>query len=183
MGAVVVQVDAGAVQAQAVAGDTAGHIACHQCTRGDSVTVVSLGERATNAAGDGQGPGGDAASDVADHRGCVAVIAVDTAVAGVRNREAAAASGRNGACTDHVGIVIGQVDTRAVEVHRVTGYGACDGTCQRGTGSSRGAVIGFGECATNAGSGGQGPRRDAGHRICDGGQGEAVIRGHTVGGR
>ena len=128
MRVVVRQGDACAVQPQGVARHRTADRTDNARTGGGGGAVVSLGERAADRGGGGQGFRGDGSRGIGNDRGGEAVVAGHTAVGGRTDGEGATARGGDPACRRDVGIVVGQADAGGVQAQGVaidtTGHGA-----------------------------------------------------------
>ena len=180
VGAVVGQVHTRGVQGQRVTRHSAIHRAADRGTRCCGAAVIDLGECAANAGCGAQGLGGDGAGDIGNDRGGEAVVAGHTVAGGRGNGECAAAQGRDLVGQGGVGIVVDQGDARGVQAQRVAIHCTVHHACHRGARGRRGPVIDLGECAANAGRGGQGLGGDGGGCTRDGGRREVVVAGQAA---
>ena len=149
--------------------------------RGGGGAVIDLGERAPDAGGGGQRFWRDDGCCIGDGGCREGVVAGQAARGGRTDGEGARTAGHHGIGGGHVGIVVGQRDTRGVQGQGVSADAACNGARERGT-SRGGAVIGLGEGAADAGGGRQRLGRDAGGGRSNGGRGETVVTCHAVAG-
>ena len=180
---VVGQGHAGCIEAQRIARDATRDVARNGGAGGGDGAIIGFGDCPANAGGGSQGPGCDGADDISNHGRGETVIARHAVVVRGRDVQCAVATGHDGRGGANVSAVVGQRDPGSVEAQCVACHSTGDRTQGGCTGGGRGAIVGFGECAANAGRGRQGLGGNGGIHVGNGRCCEAVIAGHAVAGR
>ena len=181
MRGVIGQRDARCVQTQRVASHCTRDDAGDGGTRGGGGAVIGLGEGAANVGGTRQGLGRDGGGSICNHWRREGIVGGHTAVARRGDGEGAAACGCDPVGGRHVRVVVGQRDARGVQAQGVTHRRSCDVADDGSTRCDSGAIVSLGQCAPDAGGGGQDLGSDGARSIRDGGCGEVIVRGHAAG--